>query len=110
MKSSESHISILCDEVVSFFDGISLKTFFEGTLGAGGHAKAILQAHPEIERYIGCDKDPEAIAIARKTLEPWEDKVEFVQGDFGALDQILKEKQLNCVDGFFLTWECHRCN
>ena len=32
----------------------------------GGHAKAILEAHPEIKRYIGCDKDPEALEIAER--------------------------------------------
>lgn len=97
------HISIMVEDVLKGFEGLELKVFYEGTLGAGGHAKAILEAHPEIERYIGCDKDPEALEIAAKTLSPWKEKVELVQGDFADLDHHLKEKGIEKVDGFFLT-------
>ncbi len=97
------HISIMISEVLEGFKGANLKIFYEGTLGAGGHAKAILQAHPEIERYIGCDKDPEALEIAEKTLLPWKEKVELIQGNFADLDLHLHERGLGTVDGFFLT-------
>jgi 16S rRNA (cytosine1402-N4)-methyltransferase len=100
----------MVDEVLKNFEGAHLDLFFEGTLGAGGHARAILEAHPEIRRYIGCDKDPEALEIARKNLGPWAHKIEFVHGDFGQLDQILKQLGIQSVDGFFLTWEYPRCN
>lgn len=113
MKNKEGrlpHIPIMVKEVLQCLDGAHLRVFFDGTLGAGGHAKAILEAHPEIERYIGCDKDPEALAIAKERLLPWAEKVEFVHSDFSQLDQVLKEKKIDCVDGFFLTSECHLCN
>lgn len=90
-------------ECLHFFAETQLKVFFDGTLGAGGHAKAILSAHPEIEIYIGCDQDPEALEIARQNLKEWKDKVEFVKGNFEDLDQILKELKLKTVEGFFLT-------
>jgi 16S rRNA (cytosine1402-N4)-methyltransferase len=104
------HIPIMVGEMLNFFKDVKIRTFFDGTLGAGGHAKAILEAHPEIEKYIGCDKDPEAWAIARNNLAPWAKKVEFVQGDFGRLDEYLKERKIDEVDGFFLTSGCHLCN
>lgn len=104
------HTSIMVGEVLQGFEGANLKVFYEGTLGAGGHAAAILEAHPEIERYIGCDKDPQALAIAAKTLEKWKDKVEFVQGNFADLGLHLEERGIKEVDGFFLIWGCHRCN
>ncbi len=109
-NSSAPHIPIMVDEVLSCLKDAHLEVFFDGTLGAGGHARAILEAHPEIKRYIGCDKDPEALEIARKNLEPWADKLELVQGDFSRLDEHLKKLKVRSVDGFFLTWECHRCN
>ncbi len=104
------HIPIMIGEVLSSLEGAHLEVFFDGTLGAGGHARAILEAHPEIKRYIGCDKDPEALEIARKNLAPWIDKIEFVQGDFSLLDEHLKQLKIKSVDGFFLTWECPQCN
>ena len=104
------HIPIMVDEVLSCLKDLTIGTFFDGTLGAGGHAKTILEAHPEIKKYIGCDKDPEALEIAKEKLAPWANKVEFVQGDFGKLDTYLKDRKINSVDGFFLTLECPLCN
>ena len=104
------HTPIMVGEVLSFLKDLEIGVFFDGTLGAGGHAKAILEAHPEIKRYIGCDKDPEAIEIAKERLAPWAHKVEFVHGDFGKLDEYLKDKKIHSVDGFFLTSGCHLCN
>lgn len=90
-------------ECLEHFSGTDLKVFFDGTLGAGGHAKALLEVHPEIETYVGCDKDPEGLEIAKRNLGLWKDKVEFVKGNFADLDQILRKKGIKKVDGFFLT-------
>ncbi len=95
------HKSVLLEEFLGFFKEKKIGVFFEGTVGAAGHAKALLEAHPEIKTYIGCDKDPESLEIARVRLAPWKDKVQLIHGDFGDLDLYLKEKQIDSVDGFF---------
>ena len=102
-SDSSPHLPVMTAECLQFFADSKLKVFFDGTLGAGGHAKALLSSHPEIEVYIGCDQDPEALGIARQRLKEWEDKVEFVRGNFEDLDQILKKLAIKQVDGFFLT-------
>jgi len=79
-----------------------LRTFFDGTLGAGGHSAMILETHPEIERLIACDRDPSAIEIAKEKLQPWSDKVELIQGNFSEINRYLDEKKIPCVDGIFL--------
>lgn len=109
-SNERPHIPIMVDAILRGFDGVRLKVFYEGTIGAGGHASAILEAHPEIECYIGCDKDPEALEIAMRTLEPWKEKIELIQGNFADLDLQLEHRGIQQVDGFFLTWEFHRCN
>ena len=96
------HIPVLLPEVIHAFEGKELKVFFEGTVGAGGHAKAILQAHPEIERYFACDRDAKAIDLAQKVLKPWWEKVEWVQGPFAEVDRYLKKANLSTIDGFFI--------
>jgi 16S rRNA (cytosine1402-N4)-methyltransferase len=98
-----NHTSVMVAEFLKFFEGTDLKVFFEGTVGAGGHAEAILEAHPEIEKYLACDRDPEALELAQARLKPWKDKVEFVRGNFGDLDQILHKRGIKQVNGFFLT-------
>ena len=97
------HRPVMVDEFLKFFAGSDLKVFFEGTVGAGGHAEAILGAHPEIERYLACDQDPEALELAKKRLAPWKEKVEFIRGNFRELDQILLKRGIHEVNGFFLT-------
>ncbi len=103
MQQKSNHAPVMVAEMLKFFEGRSLKVFFEGTVGAGGHAQAILESHPEIERYIACDRDPEALELAESRLEPWKDKVEFVRGNFADLDTVLQKKGIKEVNGFFLT-------
>lgn len=96
------HIAVLLKEVLQAFEGVLLEVFFDGTVGAGGHARAILAAHPEIRRYIGCDQDPRAHREAIETLGPWREKVEFVNERYSHLAQILRGKKLSGVDGFLI--------
>lgn len=93
-----THKPVLVREVLEVFAEKKLRTFFDGTLGAGGHAKALLEAHPEIERYIGCDRDPRAHELAGKVLAPWEGKVEFVRGSYA--EKV--EEVEGCLDGFLI--------
>ncbi len=97
------HISVMKNEVLDSFKDVQLKVFFDGTLGAGGHAEAILEAHPEIEIYIGCDQDQTAIEIAKSRLAKFSDKMRYVYGNFSDLDKHLQSLGVEAVDGFFLT-------
>jgi len=88
------HKPVLMDGVLEAFSGVNLKRFIDGTLGAGGHAEAILKSHPEIEEYVGIDQDLSALDIAKKRLAPFEGKMRFVHGNFsealeGTVDGIL---------------------
>jgi 16S rRNA (cytosine1402-N4)-methyltransferase len=93
------HTPVLLKEVLHYFEG-TIKTFFEGTVGAGGHASHILHQHPEIEQYLACDQDPHALEIAQKTLKPYENKIRWFQGNFSNLDRFAKEAGVDQIDGF----------
>ncbi len=56
----------------------------DATLGAGGHARALLEAGPGI-RLLGLDRDPDAVSLARERLADFGDRVEVVQANFGDL-------------------------
>jgi 16S rRNA (cytosine1402-N4)-methyltransferase len=96
------HTAVLEAEVLAAFESVRLSTVFDGTVGAGGHAAALLQAHPEIERYIACDRDPTAHAVAGETLKAWGKKVEFVRGNYSQISQFLQEKDIPTIDGFLV--------
>ncbi len=102
MTQNVPHRSVLLTEVVDAFEPVRLSVFVDGTLGAGGHAEALLQRHPEIDLYLGIDQDPQALALASKRLEPWKDKVCFRQGNFSQFDQFLKELGIVQIQGLLV--------
>ena len=52
--AERGHEPVMVDEVVRFLGGAT--TVIDATLGAGGHAEALLDAG--VERLIGVDRDP----------------------------------------------------
>ncbi len=62
------HVPVLLDQVLEAFKDKELAFFVDGTLGFGGHAEALLKAHPEIERYLGIDQDQYALEVASQRL------------------------------------------
>ncbi|CCB90932.1 Ribosomal RNA small subunit methyltransferase H [Waddlia chondrophila 2032/99] len=96
------HLSVLLEEVAESFSDVDLKRFVDGTLGAGGHSAEILSAHPEIQRFLGIDQDPDALEIARERLSKWSEKVVFQRGNFSDLKEHLVQNGLEKVDGILL--------
>jgi 16S rRNA (cytosine1402-N4)-methyltransferase len=101
--SSEQHVSVLKDEFLKAFEDVQIKSFLDATVGAGGHAEALLEAHSEIECYIACDRDIAALEISKKRLERFGSKVHFVHGNHEHLDRYVKQVGVKKIDGFFLT-------
>jgi 16S rRNA (cytosine1402-N4)-methyltransferase len=97
-----SHVPVLLPEVLQVFEGLKIEVFFEGTVGAGGHAEAILEAHPEIRRYFACDRDEHALVLAKKRLERWGKKVEWVHDAYGDMPRILDSHGVSSIDGFLI--------
>jgi 16S rRNA (cytosine1402-N4)-methyltransferase len=82
------HIPVLLKQVLEAFAGSHLKVYADLTLGAGGHASAILEAHPEIEIFVGCDQDPYALDLAKQKLEPFASKLHLYHTNFSDLKEI----------------------
>ncbi|KAK4538400.1 hypothetical protein CDCA_CDCA17G4425 [Cyanidium caldarium] len=63
------HVPVLLDAVLEAFAHRPLLRLVDGTVGTGGHALALLQAHPELECLVGIDRDAAALHIARQRLQ-----------------------------------------
>lgn len=74
----------------------------DGTLGAAGHARAILERLGARGRLIGFDKDPLALEEAGKILACFGEKVVWIQDDFRNLAVELRQRQIRGVDGLLL--------
>ncbi|OWM67902.1 uncharacterized protein LOC116196745 [Punica granatum] len=66
--SADSHVPVMLGEVLDVFSNRQLRSFVDCTVGAGGHSSAIIQAHPELQCYIGLDMDPVAHEMARTRI------------------------------------------
>lgn len=62
------HVSVLLAEVLAAFEGRQVRRYVDGTLGAAGHAGAMLAQHPELQTLVGFDLDPTAHALASARL------------------------------------------
>jgi 16S rRNA (cytosine1402-N4)-methyltransferase len=78
VPGGNGHEPVLVDEVVRFLGGGG--TVIDMTLGAGGHAEALLDAG--VERLIGIDRDPDAIELASRRLARFGDRFDAVQTRF----------------------------
>ena len=105
-----SHVPAMLQESLGFFREKQILTFFDGTVGAGGFAKGLMSEHPEIERYYGCDRDEEALVLARDRLNEFGGKLVLFKENFRNLDALLAAQGVREVDGFFLILGCHQCN
>ena len=61
----------------------------DATLGAGGHARALLEAGPAI-RLLGLDRDPDALELARSRLADFGNRVQVAEANFGDLASALE--------------------
>lgn len=87
------HIPVLAGPVVEWLASAAPGLLVDATLGLGGHAMALLEAAPSFQ-LLGVDRDPEAVAEARRRLEPYGRRVTIVNGRFDGLPEILSERDL----------------
>ncbi|MRG95972.1 16S rRNA (cytosine(1402)-N(4))-methyltransferase RsmH [Polyangium spumosum] len=92
------HVTVLLREVVEALAPHAGGVYVDATLGAGGHAEAILEAAPGC-RLIGVDRDETALALAKERLAPFGDRVTLVHGRFGEVDEHLQKLGVTSVDG-----------
>jgi 16S rRNA (cytosine1402-N4)-methyltransferase len=77
------HIPVLIEPLIAAAAPIS-GTWLDGTLGAGGYARALLAAGAE--KVIGVDRDPMALEMAESWAAPFGARVALVEGVFSQLD------------------------
>lgn len=100
--SKIAHHPVLVAEIIKLLETSKLGIFVDCTVGAGGHAEAILSAHPEIKMYVAIDQDPTALTLAKERLRKWEGRVMFQKGNFASLETILNQVGISEVDGILI--------
>ena len=96
------HQPVLYKEIIHALQPKRGGRYVDGTVGAGGHARGILEACAPDGQLLGLDVDPQALALARETLAPYEQRVHLAQASYTTLSAQLKNLQWDSVDGIVL--------
>ena len=94
------HIPVLLGPVMDALCPAHGEVFVDGTFGAGGYTKALLDTAPC--KVIAIDRDPNAIAAGAWLVESFADRLTLVQGRFSQMEQIVADAGLTHVDGIVL--------
>ncbi len=96
-----AHVPVLLDRVLALL-GPALAdrpaVAVDATLGLGGHAAALLAAHPQLT-LVGLDRDPAALERSRARLAPYAARMHLVHAVYDQIAEVLADLGLDGVDG-----------
>ncbi|MGW8144867.1 MAG: 16S rRNA (cytosine(1402)-N(4))-methyltransferase RsmH [Anaerolineales bacterium] len=102
MQEPLPHQPVLYNEIIHLLQPHRSGLYVDGTVGAGGHARGILEASEPDGQLLGFDVDALALEIARKQLEQFGDRAILIQSSFINLSDQLKGMGWHQVDGILL--------
>ena len=100
--SGFTHEPVLIQEVLQSLELADKKVVVDGTLGLGGHSRAMLEKMPAEGKLIGFDVDDDNLARARANLQSFGDRVMFVRSNFSNLQEELRKLGVKSVDAILL--------
>lgn len=93
------HIPVLLDEVISGLAPQSGEIHVDGTFGAGGYTKAILNSGARVYAF---DRDPDAIREGQSLADESGERLTLVPERFSRMRQALADRDVHQVDGVTL--------
>lgn len=95
------HVPVLVREVVDALRPRAGGSYCDGTFGAGGYTRAILEAAPDT-RVVALDRDPSAILGGYALVAAMAGRLTLVQSRFGELDEVARAHGFTPLDGVVL--------
>lgn len=96
------HIPVLLQEVLAALQPTTGGIYIDGTVGAGGHAAAILTASAPDGQVFGFDQDDTALELARQQLAQFGQRAHLIHANFSQLGQMAALHHIPPVDGVLL--------
>jgi 16S rRNA (cytosine1402-N4)-methyltransferase len=96
------HTPVLYKEIIHALQPKNSGCYIDGTVGAGGHARGVLEACAPDGRLLGLDLDPQALALARENLAPYSRRVVLIQASYVSLPEAMRDLGWDLVDGILL--------
>lgn len=101
-KASSPHQPVMLSEVMEYLRPVIDGVFVDGTLGMGGHARALLNRIGRRGRLIAIDRDAESLAVVKERLADLKSQCTFVHDNYKNIENILKDLDIESVDGILL--------
>ncbi|WP_106638792.1 16S rRNA (cytosine(1402)-N(4))-methyltransferase RsmH [Allosphingosinicella vermicomposti] len=99
MSQPAPHIPVLLDEVIAGLSPQAGEVHVDGTFGAGGYTRAILETGAKV---IAFDRDPDAIRDGQGLVAESGERLTLVPERFSRMRQALAERNIAEVDGVTL--------
>ncbi len=96
------HSPVLYQLSIDILQPESEGRYVDGTLGAGGHAKGILEASRPDGQILGLDVDDQALDIAKDYLAAYGNRVMIKKGSYADMDIHIKKAGWDCANGVIL--------
>jgi 16S rRNA (cytosine1402-N4)-methyltransferase len=96
------HEPVMLEEVLALLQIGQNQDYVDGTVGLGGHAKAILERSSPEGRLLGIDRDQKALQIAKGRLNEFSDRVHLKHGTFDRTSKFLRELGWQQIHGMIL--------
>jgi 16S rRNA (cytosine1402-N4)-methyltransferase len=100
MSAASVHIPVLLNEILEYLQPQPGAVFVDGTLGGGGHARALAERVGSGGRVVGLDLDPAAIARTLISLAGL--PIEVVCASYADAPEVLAAMEIAVVDGILL--------
>ncbi len=100
--SEPRHRPVMVETLLEFLAPRPGGRYVDGTVGDGGHTKAVLEATAPTGRVLGIDRDPAMVARAARRLAPFGERIMLVHGDYRDLARHLTEAGWKEIDGMLL--------
>ncbi|GAB4569173.1 MAG: 16S rRNA (cytosine(1402)-N(4))-methyltransferase RsmH [Anaerolineae bacterium] len=101
-SETQSHLPVLLPAVLEWLAVPPGGAIIDGTLGAGGHAAALLEAAGPAGRLLGIDQDRVALDLAARRLAVFGDRVALVHGRFDQMAALAAAHGFSAVDAILL--------
>lgn len=100
-RCPSGHVPVMLERVLDLFAPAlhgARPVLVDANLGLGGHAEALLAAHPALH-LVGIDRDSTAIERSSERLRPYRDRITLVRTVSDRLPEVLGELGLSQVNG-----------
>jgi len=96
------HVPVLFQEVLKILNPSPGGIYVDGTVGAGGHSRGILERSSPDGKLVGFDRDPAALALAKENLAEFGDRVRLIHSSYHEVVPHLNNLNWGSVDGILI--------